>query len=115
MATDRLQSKRIFQAWPTPRCEDIRMIHRQFLQQLEAPNRVCEYESTSPSRSLKLTCVGTAGSRLLHQRVMAIKQLGRGFVRRMRSTVVQEGELRRHVLEWADAIKMAVIVIGERP
>jgi hypothetical protein len=46
---------------------------------------------------------------------MTIEQQLAGFVRRMRSTVVQEGELRRHVLEWADAIKMAVIVIGERP
>ena len=91
------------------------MVHRKLLQQLEAPNRVCEYESTSPRRSLKLNCVGTAGSRLLHQRVMAIEQLGRGFVRRMGSTVVQERELRRHVLESADAIKMAAIVIGVRP
>jgi hypothetical protein len=46
---------------------------------------------------------------------MAIEQFGRGFVRRMRSTVVQERELRRHVLESADAIKMAAIVIGVRP
>ena len=90
-------------------------MHRKLLQQLEAPNRVREYESASPRRSQNLACVGVAGSPLLHQFVMAIEQFGRGFVRRMRSTVVQEGELRRHVLESADAIKMAAIVIGVRP